>query len=274
MRDEQKVIDMVSIPSQIDPKQIGGMSYLTELMSYSNPDHFDSYEEIVDEKWKQREKTNILNIALQNDLPTESIVKKLDDLLESKIDDHSSVADQLMAMYNAPFEKKEFKQGALTGLRELDTMTNGLQDGELIIVAARPSMGKSDVMLHFAKSAGYQGYLPIVFSLEMSAESLTQRLIGSEGRYNRAKLRNPEQLFTDAQKNTWSAVIGKLEQTKIQLFDRSGQKITEMRSKIRKMMNQYPDKKPIIFINYCKISRRTDKGNIKHLLVYQVNKGL
>jgi replicative DNA helicase len=274
LRESNKVIDLISIPSHINPKEIGGVSYLVELMTFSNVEKFEAYQEIINDKWKHKEKLNILNNAIENDDPAETVIKKLDDLLESKLDDHSSISEQLSKMFDAPYEKREFKRGAMTGIKELDAMTNGLQDNELIIVAARPSMGKSDAMLQMAKSTGYQGYLPIVFSLEMSAESLTQRLIGSEGKYNRAKLRNPEQLLSDEQKNRWSAVIGQVDKTKIQIFDRSGQKLSEIRSKTRKMMNQYPDKKPIVFIDYLTLIKPAEKGGNMHLQVSEITKGL
>jgi replicative DNA helicase len=274
LRESHSVIDLISIPSHINPKEIGGVSYLVELMSFANVEKFEAYQDIIHERWKHKEKLNILNNALENDDPVETVVKKLDDLMESKLDDHSSITDQLSKLYEAPYEKKEFKRGAMTGIKELDTMTNGLQDSELIIVAARPSMGKSDAMLQFAKTSGYQGYLPIVFSLEMSAESLTQRLIGSEGKYNRAKLRNPEQLLSEEQKKRWTSVINQIDKTKMQIFDSSGQKLTEIRSKTRKMMNLYPDKKPIVFIDYLTLIKPNEKGMNMHLQVSEITKGL
>jgi replicative DNA helicase len=274
LRESNKVIDLISIPSHINPKEIGGVSYLVELMSFSNVEKFEAYQEIIHDKWKHKEKRNILNNALENDDTAEIVIKKLDDLLESKLDDHSSISEQLSKLYEAPYEKKEFKVGAMTGIKELDLMTNGLQDSELIILAARPSMGKSDAMLQVAKTSGYQGYIPIIFSLEMSAESLTQRLIGSEGKYNRAKLRNPEQLLSNEQKKRWSSVIGRIDDTKIQIFDRSGQKLSEIRSKTRKIMNQFPDKKPIVFIDYLTLIKPAEKGNNMHLQVSEITKGL
>lgn len=274
LREKRKVIDLISIPSHVNAKDIGGVSYLVELMSFANLEKFEAYQEIVNDKWKHKEKLNILNNALENDDPAESIIKKLDDLTESKLDDYSSISEQLANLFEAPFIKKEFKRGALTGITKLDEMTNGFQDSELIIVAARPSMGKSDVMLNMAKTSGHQGYLPIVFSLEMSAESLTQRLVASTGSYNRAKLRNPEQLLSKDQKKIWSAVIGKVDETKIQIFDRSGQKLSEIRSKTRKMMNQFPDRKPIVFIDYLTLIKPAEKGNNMHLQISEITKGL
>ncbi|WP_338786223.1 DnaB-like helicase C-terminal domain-containing protein [Metabacillus sp. FJAT-53654] len=79
---------------------------------------------------------------------------------------------------------------ATTGIKKLDEVTGGFQDGEVTIVAARPSMGKTDVMLHFAKMSGWTGFLPLVFSAEMPEKSLTTRLIASTGGFNRTKMRD------------------------------------------------------------------------------------
>jgi replicative DNA helicase len=78
-------------------------------------------------------------------------------------------------------------------------MTGGFQGGEVTILAARPSMGKTDVMFHFAKMAGWAGYLPLVFSLEMPERPITKRLIASTGGFNRSKMRDPKRMLSPRQ---------------------------------------------------------------------------
>ncbi len=154
-------------------------------------------------------------------------------------------------------------------------MTGGFQDGEVTILAARPSMGKTDVMLHFAKMTGWAGFLPLVFSLEMPEKLITSRLIASTGGFNRAKMRDPKRMLTQNQKNKWSDVIGDLSETNIQIFDGAGQTIAEMRAKTRKLMHQFPDKKPILFIDYLTLihSNQFYSGN-SHLQVTEISKSL
>ena len=154
-------------------------------------------------------------------------------------------------------------------------MTGGFQDGEVTILAARPSMGKTDVMLHFAKMSGWAGYLPLVFSLEMPEKLITSRLIASTGGFNRRKMRDPKRMLNQDQKNKWSDVIGELTETNMQIFDGAGQTIAEMRAKTRKMMNQFPYKKPILFIDYLTLihSGQSYGGN-SHLQVTEISKSL
>ena len=154
-------------------------------------------------------------------------------------------------------------------------MTGGFQDGEVTILAARPSMGKSDVMLHFAKAAGWAGYLPIVFSLEMPEKLITSRLIASTGGYNRLKMRDPGKMLSQSQKDRWADVIGYLNQTNIQIFDGAGQTISEMRAKTRKMMHQFPNMKPVIFIDYLTLIRSAETyGGNSHLQVTEISRNL
>ena len=150
---------------------------------------------------------------------------------------------------------KRRNAGILTGIKQLDAYTDGFQDGEVTIIAARPSMGKTDIMLHLAKQAGWQQYLPMIFSLEMPAKSITQRLIASTGGYNRGKMRDPYHLLSESQKVYWSTVLGELNKTTIQTFDQAAQTIPMMRAKLRKMIHEYPGKKPIVFIDYLGLIR-------------------
>lgn len=136
-------------------------------------------------------------------------------------------------------------------------------------------MGKTDVMLHFAKEAGWAGYVPIIFSLEMPEKLITSRLIASTGGFNRAKMRNPKQMLSQPQKDKWSEVIGNLSETNIQLFDGAGQKVAEMRVKTRKIMNHFPDKKPIIFIYYLTLIQASQfYGGNSHFQVSEISRNL
>jgi replicative DNA helicase len=143
------------------------------------------------------------------------------------------------------------------------------------ILAARPSMGKTDVMLHFAKMSGWAGYLALLFSLEMPEKLITSRLVASTGGFNRGKMRDPKRMLSEEQKNKWSDVMGDLTETHIQIFDGSVQTIAEMRAKTRKMMNQFPHKKPILFIDYLTLihSGQFYSGN-SHLQVTEISKSL
>ena len=270
-----KPVDVVTLSLHSNPDKFGGVSYLNELISYADPVKIDEYEELVMNGWKEREKRNILSVAKEEDWDIQKVIASLDEINETRAEDHLSIFDALQEVFEAPWIKQERKRGVPTGLKILDQMTNGWQDGELNIIAARPSMGKTDVMLHLAKQAGWQGYLPIIFSLEMPAKSLRDRLIASTGRYNRAKMRDPYKELTPKQKETWSQTLGVLSKTNIQVFDKAGQTVPEMRAKVRKMMHQFSDKKAIVFIDYLGLIKPNEfYGGSANLQITEISRNL
>jgi replicative DNA helicase len=270
-----KNIDLISFTTLPDLESLGGMSYLSELLSYADLEKFDGTEKIILDLWKEREKRNILNVAAINDWEIAKVIGELDKINQAKMDDHTSLQQALSDIYEAPWEDQLTLRSAPTGIKKLDNVTGGFQDGEVTILAARPSMGKTDVMLHFAKMSGWAGYMPLVFSLEMPEKLITSRLIASTGGFNRGKMRDPKRMLNETQKKKWSDVIGDLAETHIQIFDGSGQSIAEMRAKTRKMMNQFPHKKPILFIDYLTLihSGQLYGGNA-HLQVTEISKSL
>ncbi|WP_102345961.1 DnaB-like helicase C-terminal domain-containing protein [Bacillus sp. Marseille-P3661] len=270
-----KTIDLISLTTLPDLESFGGMSYLTELLSYGDVEKFDRTENLLLEQWKEREKRNILTRATMNDWEIEKVMAELDKINQSKLEDHTSIQYALERIYEAPWTDQPHSKGIPTGIQKLDSMTGGFQGGEVTILAARPSMGKTDVMLHFAKVSGWAGFLPLIFSLEMPEKLITSRLIASTGGFNRAKMRDPKRMLTDRQKNIWSDVIGNLNETHLQIFDGAGQTVAEMRAKTRKLIHQFPSRKPIIFIDYLTLIQTTQIfGGNSHLQVTEISKSL
>lgn len=244
-----KGVDVVTLSTTSTLSELGGVSYLNDIQSFANIEKFEEYEAIILEKWKEREKKNILNTASFEDWPIEKVTAALDKLNEAKSDDYTPIQEAIAEVAELPWTKKQERRGVSTGIKELDKMTNGFSDSELTVIAARPSVGKTDLLLHFSKQAGWLGYLPVIFSLEMPTRSLVERLIASTGSFNRTKLRNPYRELTDAQKDKWASVVSKVAETNIQIFDNAGQSVSEMRAKVRKLIHQF-NKKPVIFIDY------------------------
>ncbi|MDR6999692.1 DnaB-like helicase C-terminal domain-containing protein [Neobacillus niacini] len=270
-----KNIDLISLTTLPDLDSVGGMSYLSELLSYADIEKFDSTEKLILDQWKEREKRNILTVAAMNDWEIAKVIAELDKINQMKMDDHTSLQQAMSIIYEAPWEDQPTLKTATTGIKKLDEVTGGFQDGEVTILAARPSMGKTDVMLHFAKMSGWAGYLPLVFSLEMPERLITSRLMASTGGFNRAKMRDPKRMLNQSQKNKWSDVIGDLAETQMQIFDGAGQTISQMRAKTRKMMHQFPYKKPIFFIDYLTLIHSGQfYGGNSHLQVTEISKSL
>lgn len=270
-----KNIDLITFTTLTNLESLGGMSYLSELLSHSDVVKFNGMEKLILDQWKEREKRNILTLAAMNDWEIGKVITQLDNINQMKMEDHTSLQQALADIYEAPWEDQKQRKSATTGIKKLDEVTGGFQSGEVTILAARPSMGKTDVMLHFAKMSGWAGFLPLVFSLEMPEKLITFRLMASTGGFNRAKMRDPKRLLSEKQKNNWTDVIGDLGETNIQIFDGAGQTIAEMRAKTRKMMNQFPQKKPILFIDYLTLIQSSQfYGGNSHSQVTEISKSL
>lgn len=252
---ERKAVDYITLLTTREPIELGGANYLAELGSYASATKFEEYEAIVLENWRERSKRQMMEQAQQEDWGIAEIQHALDKLMTRYTTTNTSIKADLMQMAKRPFERENSKTGVLTGLLDLDKLLNGFQDAELTIIAARPSMGKTDTMNHIALKAGWDGYLPIIFSLEMSRTTLIDRLIAATGNFNRLKMRNPYEYFTDGQKEKWMSTLGMLDNANIEIDDRAGMTVPQIRATARKIIKANPDKKPIILIDYLQIIR-------------------
>jgi len=154
------------------------------------------------------------------------------------------------------FVTKGQPSGLLTGFPDIDRMTNGLHGGEMIIIAARPSLGKSSLMMNWAENVVLeQKQAAGVFCLEMSAEALMQRFIGSVGRVN---VRKPWEL-NESQVSSMVIATDKLRGATHRLIidDTSGLSILELRAKVRRMVQM--DDIKIAFIDYLQLLHGTSK---------------
>ncbi|WP_432702951.1 replicative DNA helicase [Lysinibacillus sphaericus] len=252
---ERKAVDYITLLTTREPIELGGANYLAELGSYASATKFEEYETIVLENWRERSKRQMMEQAQQEDWGIAEIQHALDKLMTQYTTTNTSIKADLMQMAKRPFEQENSKTGVLTGLLDLDKLLNGFQDAELTIIAARPSMGKTDTMNHIALKAGWDGYLPIIFSLEMSRTTLIDRLIAATGNFNRLKMRNPYEYFTDGQKEKWMSTLGMLDNANIEIDDRAGMTVPQIRATARKIIKANPDKKPVILIDYLQIIR-------------------
>lgn len=252
---ERKAVDYITLLTTREPIELGGANYLAELGSYASATKFEEYETIVLENWRERSKRQMMEQAQQEDWGIAEIQHALDKLMTQYTTTNTSIKADLMQMAKRPFEQENSKTGVLTGLLDLDKLLNGFQDAELTIIAARPSMGKTDTMNHIALKAGWDGYLPIIFSLEMSRITLIDRLIAATGNFNRLKMRNPYEYFTDGQKEKWMSTLGMLDNANIEIDDRAGMTVPQIRATARKIIKANPDKKPVILIDYLQIIR-------------------
>lgn len=150
------------------------------------------------------------------------------------------------------FKRKELITGVPTGYHELDKMTAGLQPSDLIILAARPSMGKTSFAMNIAQNAAIESKIGVaVFSLEMSKEQLVMRLLSSVGRIDSQRIRTGRMQDQDWPK--LSRAVGNLESAPIYIDDTPAISVLEMRAKVRRLAAQYDI--GLIVVDYLQLMR-------------------
>lgn len=266
--------DYLTLSARFEEIQTIGVSYLTELLKFADVEKFDDYIQLLREVWRERQKAQILFQATEGDWSIQKIIEQLDNTqLEANMTDASIIQD-LVEMHNRPYEDVETGGMVVPHIQELGLLIDGFRPGELTIIAARPSMGKTDVMNNLALYAGWQGHLPIVFSLEMSKTTLLDRLIATTGNYSRLKMRNPKKLFNDQQKGEWLHVLERVNKSSVHIDDRSGLTVAQIRSQARRIIRQHPDKTPIIFIDYLQIIQADDDFDYSAIAMSKISRAL
>jgi replicative DNA helicase len=206
----------------------------------------------------------------------QNLISEINQIDQTGTKEVFNLYEHLADLMELPYKKvpKGFS-GIPSGFTDMDFMTDGFQDEDSIIIGARPSMGKTALMLNFAKNAGFKGVVPIIFSLEMSAESLIKRLLSCIGKIDGIKVRNPYNYFNEADKNKWQEAIGILGKIPLQIFDKPGQTLPEMRAKIRQVKKEFPNKKILVMIDYLTlITPTSDHNGNAHLQVSEISRDI
>ncbi|MCL6441971.1 MAG: replicative DNA helicase [Alicyclobacillus sp.] len=231
-------------------ERAGGIEYLANLAAaMPTALHIEHYANIVREKALLRRiiavATEIANDGYQADRTAAEVLsdaeRKILELSQHrKLRDFTHIADVLETTFER-IEQLYGSEGKLTGLStgytELDRMTSGLQKSDLIILAARPSVGKTAFALNVAQNVAIREGQPVaIFSLEMSKEQLVQRMLCAEGYIDGHKLRNGALDEEDWPK--LSLAITTLSNSPIYIDDTPGITVAEMRSKLRRLKSQ------------------------------------
>lgn len=270
-----KSCDYITLLTTREPEELGGANYLKDLTNYYNPTMFDQYAATLLENWREGEKRNILFAAQAENWSIADIQKALAEIEDINTESEMPFIQYLASIGELPYEVPSEPNGIYTGINDFDLMTDGLQDGELTIIAARPSMGKTDTFNHIALNVGLSGYFPIIFSLEMPKKALTKRLIAALGNFNRNAIRNPYKHFSEAQKEKWLPTITELSQTNIEIDDRPGITTAQIKAQARKWIKEKPNLKPVILIDYLQIIKGEEKaGRTQTQIVGQISADL
>lgn len=252
--EKNEPVDLVTIAEELRSRgkldQIGGPAYITALInSVPTAGNVEYYAKIVREKSTLRDLINAaIHIVAQGYESTEDVDVILD-RAEQQLFDISQrrvsrsfvlLKDALKDSFEAIEElyaRKEHVTGIPTGLKEFDIQTAGLQPSDLVIVAGRPSMGKTSFALSVALHVGIQLKIPVaIFSLEMANSQLVQRMLCSEARVDAYKLRTGYLSESDWPELTIAA--GKLAEAPIFIDDTPGISALEVRAKARRLKSE------------------------------------
>lgn len=192
--------------------------------------------------------TLIFEIAKNNN-QAKAGFRKIDDLLGEAVDKIEEL-----------FKTKQTVTGVPTGFADLDRKTSGLQDGDLVIVAGRPSMGKTSFSMNLVEYAAINQDLPVaVFSMEMPGTQLATRMLASLSRVNSTKLRTGQLDNDDWPKLT--SAIGLLNQKSIYIDDTPALSPLEVRTRARRLAAEHEHGLGLIMIDYLQLMRGNDSGN-------------
>lgn len=268
LNDRNENIDIITLKSQIESENtledVGGISYLTELSQVTpTASGVAHYAKIVKDKSTLREliqaATKIVKEGYSQEGSVEEIVEAAEKGILNVSEKRNSTGFQAIAdVLNSTMEhidmlsqQNEEITGLPTGYPELDKMTAGLQPEELIILAARPAVGKTAFALNIAQNIGTRTDRSVaIFSLEMGAESLVNRMLCAEGTIEAGHLRTGQ--LTEQEWHNLIMAMGSLSNTSIFIDDTPGIKVSEIRARCRRLA-QEKGNLGLILIDYLQL---------------------
>jgi replicative DNA helicase len=182
----------------------------------------------------------------------------------------AGVVDRIETLYNR--DDPSDVTGVPTGFSDLDRMTSGLQPGDLVVVAGRPSMGKTALALNMGEHVALAAGLPVVvFSMEMGAAQLALRLIGSVGRLDQHKLRTGRLAADDWEKLT--TALGRLNEAPILIDETPALNAIEVRSRARRLMKSY-GKLGLVIVDYLQLMQATTTGENRATEISEISRSM
>ena len=266
-------IDLITVTQALSDRnqldQIGGASILVDLQTFlPTATNADYYIDIIREKHLLRRMIAVCTASAARCYEEQGDVKALIDDVEKQVftvaedrvrGDLPEIKDHVNAALDAIellYKNRGQVTGVPTGYKQLDNMTNGLHPSEMIVIAARPSMGKTALAMNIAEHVAVDKQIPVaVFSLEMSSQQLATRLLCSRARVNLHHIRNGI-MPKNAQQELFKAVT-EYSASKMVIDDTAGLSINELRAKSRRLMDKHG--LGLIVIDYLQLLKSPSK---------------
>jgi len=287
--EKHKPVDLLTLTEELKRKKdldtVGGSAYLTELTNYvPTSAHAEAYAELVAQKAVRRRlikaSGEISELGYNEETTTQELLEKAEAELFS-VSDQSLKQDlvSIESILTESFDRMEElhrNKGALrgvrTGYRDLDNMTAGLQRSDLIILAARPAMGKTTLVTNLAYNiATIAKQSVLFFSLEMSKEQLVDRMLADASGVDAWNIRTGN--LSDDDFSKLSEAMGELAEAPIFIDDTPGMSVLEMRTKARRANHEQP--LGLIIIDYLQLMQGSGRDNGNRVQeVSEISRGL
>lgn len=266
--DKKVPIDITTVTAELERKkllnQVGGVEYLTQIINVvPTAANADEYINIIEEKFLRRNLieagTEIANAGFSSTEEIGDILdeaeKKIFDVVKNRRGSEFKSIQDVLFKAQADLEKLSSMKGEITGVPsgyyDIDRLTAGFHENELIIIAARPAMGKTAFAVNLAVNMAMNAKKTVaLFNMEMGAEQLISRMLSSVGQIEASKLRTGKLEHQD-----WKRVneaISRLADTKIFIDDTPGMTVSEIRAKCRRLANS-EDGLDIVIIDYLQL---------------------
>lgn len=287
--EKNKPVDLLTLTDELKRKglleEIGGSAYLTELTNYvPTAAHSEAYAELVSQKAVRRRlikaSGEISELGFDEDTTTQELLEKAEAELFA-VSDQSLKQDlvSLESILTESFDRMEElhrNKGALrgvkTGYKDLDNMTAGLQKSDLIVLAARPAMGKTTLVTNLAYNVATLAKQKVLFfSLEMSKEQLIDRMLADASGVDAWNIRTGNLSDDDFAK--LSEAMGEMAEAPIYIDDTPGMTVLEMRTKARRAQHEHP--LGLIIIDYLQLMQASGRGDGNRVQeVSEISRGL
>ncbi|MDX2061020.1 MAG: replicative DNA helicase [Gemmatimonadales bacterium] len=287
LTEQRVVIDHVTLRDELvrrqDLEAAGGMEYIAEVVdSVASAANLEHHARIVKDKSILRRlieaSTATITEAYDARLPTGELVDQAEARIfkigqERRQDGFTRIKEMLWpTMERIESLQKSGKKvtGVPSGFADLDEMTSGFQPAELVIVAARPSMGKTAFCLNIATQAAVEGHGVAIFSLEMSKDSLVQRMLCAEARVDSQAVRRGQ--LRDRDFTNLARAAGVLQQCPVWIDDTPAITLLEMRSKARRLKSEYD--LGMIIVDYLQLMRSPEYADNRVQEVSDISRSL
>ncbi len=265
-------------------ESVGGISYIGEIAeAMPTAANISYYAKIVREKALLRRvissATDIVSEGYQQVLSVDEFIDSAEqkifqiaqDKTKKKFFALKDIIKDTFENIEKLYERKSHITGVTSGFKDIDKLTAGFQDSDLIIIAGRPSMGKTAFCLNIAENAAIGAKLPVaVFSLEMSKEQLVQRMLASRARVDLQRIRSG--YLKDEDWGRLTTAVGALYEAPIYIDDTPAQSVLEMRAKARRWKNELGVQ--MVIIDYLQLMRGRRANDNREQEISEISRSL